>query len=418
MSSTPAGWIEVALSEILIIQRGFAFKAEDYIPLDTNSVVCYRVTNIGERDFSENDKTYLPGCFFNQYKEYQLYTGDVLLVMVGATTGKIGFVPKTNRKILLNQNAWKLSPKLDNLSQMFLKQSSRLWVENHLMKMQGSAREFLKSSDFLKEVVILPPLNEQKKIGEILTSVDKVIELTEIEIEKLKNLKKGMMQDLLTKGIGHTKFKDSPIGRIPESWDVVKNKEVTTLITKGTTPTSVGYNFEDKGINFIKVESIVEDGVIDSKKFAYISKECDETLRRSRLLENDVVMTIAGATVGKLAVIEKQHVPANTNQALGIMRPDSKKINFMFLYYFLMSDFIKQEIGIIQTAGAQPNLSLAQLSNYDILLPPLEEQRMIVSILNSNDRLLKIKNKKLIDLQNLKKGLMQDLLTGKVRVKI
>ena len=71
----------------------------------------------------------------------------------------------------------------------------------------------------------MPPIKEQKKIAKILTSIDRVIELTEKEIAKLKDLKKGMMQDLLTKGIGHTKFKDSPTGRIPESWEVIKLKK-------------------------------------------------------------------------------------------------------------------------------------------------------------------------------------------------
>jgi type I restriction enzyme S subunit len=75
--------------------------------------------------------------------------------------------------------------------------------------------------------LLTPPLNEQTKIAEIITSVDDVIELTEKEIEKLQMLKKGMMQDLLTKGIGQTKFKDSPVGQIPEGWEVLELGQVT-----------------------------------------------------------------------------------------------------------------------------------------------------------------------------------------------
>ena len=95
--------------------------------------------------------------------------------------------------------------------------------------------------------------------------------------------------------------------------------DVADVITKGTTPTSIGYEFVNKGINFIKVESINEDGAFIENKFAYITDECDKKLSRSQLQENDILFSIAGA-IGRVAIVDKNILPANTNQALAIIR--------------------------------------------------------------------------------------------------
>ncbi len=282
----------------------------------------------------------------------------------------------------------------------------------------GSAQPKLNAKTVESINLLLPPIPEQQKIASILSSVDRVIDLTEQEIIKLKDLKKGMMQELLTKGIGHTKFKDSPVGRIPESWEVKKARTLTKLITKGTTPTSLGFAFKEEGINFVKVESVIEDGIIDKNKFSFIDSDCDNSLKRSRLAENDVVITIAGATVGKLALIDSSILPANTNQALGIMRSDPKLIDFSYLYYSLASDRIKGEVDKIKTTGAQPNLSLAQLGDFLITVPKMSEQLEIVKRLSAIDNLTHLKQAKQKRIETIKKGLMQDLLTGKVRVKV
>lgn len=276
----------------------------------------------------------------------------------------------------------------------------------------------LKFENFSPIRIPVPPLPEQQKIAAILSSVDDVIEKKRAQIDKLKDLKTGMMQELLTKGIGHTAFKDSPVGRIPEGWPHFELRDLTLVITKGTTPTTGGDSYTDSGINFIKVECINKSGFVDSKKFSFIDSETHRKLSRSILHEGDILITIAGATVGKLAIVKKEHLPANTNQALAIVRVDESKVLRDFVYYWLQSGYIKSSIDGVQTVGAQPNLSLSQIGDFNIFLPGIEEQKAIVSSLSSLDLLIAGAQRKMSAVEYLKKSLMQDLLTGKVRVNV
>jgi type I restriction enzyme S subunit len=200
--------------------------------------------------------------------------------------------------------------------------------------------------------------------------------------------------------------------RFPEfreagGWEAVKLKELTTLITKGTTPTSVGHQFIESGINFIKIESITAEGYVDLAKSAAISEECNEALKRSQLQENDILFSIAGA-LGVISVVRNDVLPANTNQALGIVRLKNKE-SLGFVSAFLKTQSIQSEILKIKAGAAQPNISLGQLSDFDILLPEINEQQKIADCLSSLDDLISAQTQKIGALKTHKKGLMQQL---------
>ncbi|PZO31277.1 MAG: hypothetical protein DCF13_01455 [Flavobacteriaceae bacterium] len=167
-----------------------------------------------------------------------------------------------------------------------------------------------------------------------------------------------------------------------QGWEVKKLGELCELITKGTTPTSLGHQFTDEGINFIKVESLTESGKIISNKVAYISEECHQVLKRSQLKENDILFSIAGA-LGRIGIVNKDILPANTNQALAIIRL-SKDVNILISYLarYFNSSLISDEIEKLKGGAAQQNLSLGQLNNLEIPIPPLQEQQRIVAILD------------------------------------
>lgn len=151
---------------------------------------------------------------------------------------------------------------------------------------------------------------------------------------------------------------------------------ITEVITKGTTPTSVGFNFTPFGINFIKIESITPNGAIIPSKFAHINEECNQSLKRSSLKEKDVLFSIAGA-LGRTTVVEKNHLPANTNQALAIIRLFDD-VNPYYIASILRGNSITSKIEELKVGVAQSNISLEQLRNLEIPLPPLEIQEQIV----------------------------------------
>lgn len=166
---------------------------------------------------------------------------------------------------------------------------------------------------------------------------------------------------------------------LESKWNLIRLGDECSLITKGTTPTSLGFQFTNEGINFVKIESISLTGQIDKIKFAYISTECDEKLSRSRLAKNDILFSIAGA-LGRTTIITEDILPANTNQALAIIRlKENAKFLLKYVYLILSSDFIQSQIEGLKVGIAQPNLSLAQIGDFKIPLPPLTVQQQIVT---------------------------------------
>ncbi len=166
------------------------------------------------------------------------------------------------------------------------------------------------------------------------------------------------------------------------AWATVPISELALLVTKGTTPTSVGFDFVDEGVNFIKVESISSEGKFLPNKFAKVSCECHDGLRRSQLAEGDILFSIAGA-LGRTAAVQNDVLPANINQALAIIRlkpdvPIDRRFALYALSPSLMLDQIEQQRGGV----AQQNLSLAQVKEFRIPLPPMVEQKRIVTLLD------------------------------------
>ncbi|MBR2225501.1 MAG: restriction endonuclease subunit S [Kiritimatiellae bacterium] len=213
-----------------------------------------------------------------------------------------------------------------------------------------------------------------------------------------------------------TKFKASEIGPIPVEWEVKRLGEIASLITKGTTPTSVGCAFTDYGINFIKAESITESGAFLVSLFAHIDEQTNAFLSRSVLKEGDYLFSIAGV-LGRVALVPETLLPANTNQALAIIRLDEQvKICRIFLFFALKSEYIQVQIQEENVAAAQANLSLQEIGKLCVALPPLAEQYDIAEALSDADAWIEsldnlIEKKKLV-----KQGAMQALLSGKTRL--
>ena len=211
-------------------------------------------------------------------------------------------------------------------------------------------------------------------------------------------------------------YKRTEVGVIPEDWEVTSIGSCSELITKGTTPMTIGRSFVLQGITFVKVESVTETGSFDSNKFAYIDVETDRLISRSRIKENDLLISIAGA-LGRAAIATKEILPANTNQALAIVRlKNSSSLQLNYLYQFTKTRFFKQNIEEISSQGAQPNLSLGDLSRFLVSAPPTEEQAAIATALSDVDALINELKQLLAKKQAIKTATMQQLLTGRTRL--
>ena len=203
-----------------------------------------------------------------------------------------------------------------------------------------------------------------------------------------------------------------------KDWDTIRLGDVASLITKGTTPNHRGFEYKNNGITFLKVECISSSGRFVPSRFAYIDQHCHNSLQRSQLQQGDLLYSIAGA-LGRRAIVDVSILPANTNQALAIIRLGADAdLDRQYLFHFLVSPQIHNQIERFAVQSAQANISLANVNDFAIDSPPLPEQRKIASILTTVDRLIEHTEALIEKYRRVKQGMMQDLLTGKVRVKV
>jgi type I restriction enzyme S subunit len=296
-------------------------------------------------------------------------------------------------------------------------------IEKYQQKTTGIINFILK--EYFNEYIPLPPLPEQRKIAQILETVDNAIEKTEKIIEKYKRIKQGLMQDLLTKGIDEKgnirsekthKFKDSPIGRIPEEWEVVRLGEVVERIRNGFV-----YHFSlmsKEGIPITRIETISE-GYIDESKVGYLDFSYYELVKAFKLQLGDILFSHINSFehVGKTAIYNGKPPFLIHGMNLLLLRAKGNVCHPFFLIFLLKSEEIRKKIrNLSGQAVNQVSINISDLSKLSIPLPPLSEQKRIAEILSQIDQAIEKEEKYKQKLERLKKGLMEDLLTGKVRV--
>ncbi|MBI5981955.1 restriction endonuclease subunit S [Clostridium perfringens] len=267
----------------------------------------------------------------------------------------------------------------------------------------GSAQPQLTKSELKKLKVIVPSEYEQKKIVEILSTVDEQIENTEKLIQKNQELKKGLMQQLLTKGIGHTEFKKTEIGSVPIEWEI-KNLEYLVEIRNGNSPSNFTLNETGK-YPFFKV-----DDMNYTNKYLNKAKVYFDDCKYSLMIKGMIVFPKRGASIftNKIAILNLNGY-FDTN-IMGLKCKD-ELIN-EYLFYYL------KFIGLERFADttAVPQINNKHINPLKIPIPSIIEQEKIVWGLDQIDgKIEQYKNKK-EKLEYLKGGLMQDLLLGKIRV--
>lgn len=183
--------------------------------------------------------------------------------------------------------------------------------------------------------------------------------------------------------------------------------DLTTRITKGTTPTSVGGRFVEEGINYFKVESISDSGALEATRLAHIDGESDQLLQRSRLEAGDVLFSIAGA-IGRTYLVKADDLPANVNQALAIVRFDPARVYPTYGYYAMRDGTFQAEASGRVVQCAQANVNLKQLSKSAIRVPPMNEQRGVADILSSYDDLIENNRRRMALLEQTARLLYQE----------
>ena len=262
----------------------------------------------------------------------------------------------------------------------------------------------------LKErlVPLIKDISEQKKIAAILSSVDEVIEDIQKKIKKLQDLKKATMNELLTKGIGHKRFKDSELGSIPKDWNKSELGKHINTIAEGGTPSTKNREYYNGNISWVVIDDI------KPKIFNTQTKISQKGLEQSsaKVWERGTIILSTGATIGRVGIAMKRMA---TKQGICGIIP-KRTLDGSYLYQYFL--FIAAKLISLAQGSTIKETRAPLIKKIIIAFPPLPEQKKIAAILSSVDGLIEDAQRKYDKYQSLKKSLMQDLLAGRVRVQV
>ena len=384
------------LGTVAKVRSGYAFKSED---MGAVGLPVIKIKNVVPPTVDITDCERVPEEVISsipRVERFELKEGDTLIAMTGATVGKVGKFPRIHERHFLNQRVGKVyltEPDAADYRYIYYILSQDSYVRQMFGIADGSAQANISGSQIESLEVPLPPLAEQKAIAAILGTLDDKIELNRRMNATLEAMARALFQswfvdfdpvrakldgrppaalDPATAALFPDSFQESETGHIPKGWEVKTLSDLTSLITKGTTPTQddmTGATDSDAQINYVRVNSIDEDGSVLGDKLTKIPESVHEgVLKRSILIANDVLYTIAG-TIGRIALAEDWLLPANTNQAVAIIRPEPE-IPPGFLMLTMGHEVFREELHNNIVHAVQANLSLGMLSKARVVVPP------------------------------------------------
>lgn len=401
-------WRSAKLTEIAEYINGFAFKPSDF---SESGIPIVRIEQLKK-----------PNGYFDYFdgkipERNCIGNGDLIFSWSASLFLKIW----QNNSAYLNQHLFKVIAK-EGIDKFFLKYLLEFSIESLLKMSHGSTMQHITRKELKKFEVKLPSeITEQATIATILTTIDQAIEKTEQLIAKYERTKTGLMQDLLTRGIDKQgnirseethEFKDSVLGRIPKEWDAVTIKSQTTSSAFG--PRFSGEMYDKYGnVLAVRTTDVDNEGNVSWENVPLALLDSTE-FEKHFLQKGDFVITRSG-TIGITTIFESANFPVVAG-AFMIRYRFKDSLNPYFIKLYFTWDFARKRILEVAEGGVLKNLRGTAFSKLFIPIPSIEEQHRIVLLFQKQLELIKNERYGLQKLHNLKTALMQDLLTGKVRV--
>lgn len=395
----------------------------DFVPMDAVSEEEQRITYFTEREKDDCTTTW----FKNKDTIYAKITPC-------AENGKIAYVEKVDTDLASGSTEFVVfHPKGGKTDSRFVFYLSNMpqFRSVTISLMEGSTnRQRIPNDIFEGNLRIpLPSLSEQRGIAEILSTVDKEIQETGEVIKKKEELRQGLIQNLYRYGAKdhgehseiqsleaidggvNTSLDQTTIGKIPTDWDTKRLGDLTVESKYGVNESAEEYNPTKP--RYIRITDIADDGHLKDNDLKSLTREKAENY----VLESgDLLFARTGATVGKTFLYNSQHPEAVYAGYLIRFKLDTEQVLPEFVFYFTQSSNYVRWVKRITRQGAQENINTGEYSSILLPLPSLDEQRQIVNIIQSSNQRIQQERQQKQKLQELKRGLMQDLLTGKVRV--
>ena len=420
-----------SIDRYIKLQGGFAIKSADY---RESGIPLIRISNVSSSGLDKTNVIFVPKEFSLELKDYLAYPDDTLIAMSGATTGKCCLVKKEDLPCIINQRVGRFvindENEVDKKFVYYIISSHEF--QNELLKdAVGGAQPNVSPRQIERINWDFPLYEQQRKIAQIFSTTDTVIEKTQAAIAKYKAIKQGMLNDLFTRGIdiktGKLRpkqedapdlYKESVLGWIPKEWDENILKEIVDSLSPVTYGIVQPGSFDSNGILLIRGQDYIS-GWATEPEFFRVSENLHKQFIRSKTLNGDILICIVGATYGAVSVVPDWIKEANITQTTARIRCDKNTFSPSFLEYYLKSQFGRFFIEKYVKGSAQPGLNLGDVDKFIIRFPKLlEEQKEIGKRMQSIDNKIISEQAYLQKLQQIKSGLMADLLSGKKLVTI
>ena len=405
----PKGWKSVYLNDISEkIMVGIASAATHAYCDD--GIRMLRNLNIKDGWIDDSDILFVNEEYEKQHKNKRLKTGDILTVRTGYP-GVSAVVPeKYNNAQCFTSLITRLNTS-NALPAYICRFINSEYGKKYITSGEaGGAQKNVNAAILKKMRIPLPPLLEQQKIGNILSTWDKAISTTERLIDNSTQQKSALMQQLLT---GKQRLLDESGQRFAGEWEEYKLGEITDFIRDGTHGTHKRY---ESGVPMLSAKNITKENTVDFDDAPYISEEDYNKIHaRYTIKSGDILLTVVG-TLGRVALVPEELAEKFTLQrSVAIIRVAKGVCNQFLMQLFSSSDFTHL-LHRKSNSTAQAGVYLGELGKLKILLPSFEEQQKIATVLTNADKEIELLEQQLADLQQEKKALMQVLLVGKKRV--
>ena len=419
IGNIPAHWEVKSMKRCLIFQTGFtpSTSRDDYFEGQNTWVT---IADMQAKIVSASSN-----CVSDEAVEDcngKIVPKGSLLFSFKLSVGKVAFAGK---ELFTNEAIISILPKKDVCLDFFYYTLPLQLIENAGENIYGAK---LLNQELIKNALLLiPPADEQTAIAQYLDrkteEIDALLSAKETLLQKLAAKRAATVNDAVTKGLdAEVKMKDSGIewlGEIPAHWEVKKLKYLVDKIGSGVTPKGGAEVYETSGITFLRSQNIYNDGLrLDD--VAFILPEVHEEMSGSKVLKDDVLLNITGASIGRCYFFDGTLEEANVNQHVSIIRPQTSKLETKFLHALLCAEIGQLQIESLQTGANREGLTKGQLNEFRFPIPPAEEQSAIMESVSQktaefDDLSQKLKTQ-IEKLRAYRQSLITEVVTGKQRV--
>ena len=416
----PNGWEVKSPSELFKLFSGFAFKSSD---AQESGAKWLKIANVGIGEIKWDADSFLPENFLIEHKKYLLTKGDIVVALTRPTLGNKLKVARLNRDSdisLLNQRVAKIVCKESADSEFtFQVLRSDQFAFRINVGLLGTDPPNLSVKVLEDFTIPVPPLPEQRKIAKILSTWDKAISTTELLIDNSKQQKKALMQQLLT---GKKRLLDDSGKPFEGEWNKIKLIDTASSDRHSFTGGPFGSDLKSSdytstGVRIIQLQNI-GDGQFHNSYKIFTSKEKADKLLSCNIYPGEIIISKMGDPVARATLIPNHH-DRYLMASDGIrLKVNEEKFDTNFIHEVINGPCFRNIALSKSTGSTRKRIGLTDLRNITFLSPQLPEQKKIASVLTNADKEIELLEQQLADLQQEKKALMQQLLTGKRRVKV